>query len=214
MLTSRCVLCVTTALMLFPGVACAQNARPIRVLVASTPAGPSDVQARLLVPKMSEALGQTLIVDNRASNNGVFATELCAKATPDGNTICVGNSGTHAVNATLYKSLPYDVVRDFAPVTEFSTTGMVVAANPKLPGAKLQELAAYARSNPGKINIAIPGATGQLAGDALWARLQVQMNNVHYKGSASSEMAVVAGESQISLLTPLATMNHIAAGRI
>jgi tripartite-type tricarboxylate transporter receptor subunit TctC len=184
------------------------------VLVASTPAGPSDVQARLLVPKMSEALGQTLIVDNRASNNGVFATELCAKATPDGNTICVGNSGTHAVNATLYKSLPYDVVRDFAPVTEFSTTGMIVAANPKLPGAKLQELAAYARSNPGKINIAIPGATGQLAGDALWSRLQVQMNNVHYKGSAPSEMAVVAGESQISLLTPLATMNHIASGRI
>jgi tripartite-type tricarboxylate transporter receptor subunit TctC len=192
----------------------AQSARPVRVLVASAPAGPSDVQARLLVPKMSEALAQTLIVDNRASNNGVFATELCAKAAPDGNTVCVGNSGTHAVNATLYEKIPYDVIRDFAPISQFSTTGMVVAANAKLPGTRLQDLVSYAKSNPGKTNIAIPGATGQLAGDALWSRLHVEMNNVHYKGSAPSEMAVVAGESQISLLTPLATMGHLASGRM
>jgi tripartite-type tricarboxylate transporter receptor subunit TctC len=197
-----------------PSMAIAQSQRPLRVLVASAPAGPSDVQARLLVPRMSEALARTLIVDNRASNNGVFATEICAKATPDGSTVCVGNSGTHAVNATLYQKLPYDVLRDFTPVSQFSTTGMVVAANAKLPGTTLQELVAYAKKNPGKTNIAIPGATGQLAGDALWSRLQIEMNNVHYKGSAPSEMAVVAGESHISLLTPLATMNHISSGRI
>ena len=208
------VIAVTPALALSWGIASAQTPRPLRVLVASAPAGPSDVQARLLVPKMSEALGQTLIVDNRASNNGIFATELCAKATPDGNTVCVGNSGTHAVNATLYQKLPYDVLADFTPVTQFSTTGMVVAANAKLPGAKLQDLVAHAKSNPGRTNVAIPGATGQLAGDALWSRLQIEMNNVHYKGSAPSEMAIVAGESHISLLTPLATMNHIASGRI
>ena len=136
-------------LALAMGTASAQSQRPIRVLVASAPAGPSDVQARLLQTRMSEALGRTLIVDNRASNNGVYASELCAKAAADGNTICVGNSGTHAVNATLYQKLPYDVIRDFAPVSEVATTGMVVA-----------------------------------------------------------------GESHISLLTPLATMNHIASGRI
>jgi tripartite-type tricarboxylate transporter receptor subunit TctC len=197
-----------------PALVAAQNQRPLRVLVASAPAGPSDVQARLLVPRMSEALGQTLIVDNRASNNGVFATEVCAKATPDGYTVCVGNSGTHAVNATLYQKLPYDVLRDFAPVSEFATTGMVVAANAKLPGTTLQDLVAYAKKNPGKTNIAIPGATGQLAGDALWSRLQIEMTNIHYKGSAPSEMAIVAGESQIALLTPLATLSHIGSGRI
>ena len=184
------------------------------MLVVSAPAGPSDVQARLLQPRMSESLGQTLVVDNRASNNGVFASELCAKAAPDGYTICVGNSGTHAVNATLYQKLPYDVIRDFAAVSQFSTTGMVVAANPKLPGATLPDLIAHAKKNPGVSNIAIAGATGQLAGDALWARVGVQMNNVHYKGSAPAELAVLAGESHISLLTPLATMNHIASGRI
>jgi tripartite-type tricarboxylate transporter receptor subunit TctC len=202
-------------LLALPIAASAQGQRPIRVLVASAPAGPSDVQARLLVPKMSETLGHTLIVDNRASNNGVVASELCAKASPDGYTICVGNSGTHAVNATLYKQLPYDVVQDFAPISESATTGMVVAANAKaLPGAGLQDLAAYAKKNPGKTNIAIAGATGQLAGDALWSRLAVEMNNVHYKGSAPAELSVVAGESHISLLTPLASMTHINAGRM
>ena len=196
------------------GYAAAQRHRPIRVLVVSPPGGPSDVQARLVVPKMGEALGQTLVVDNRPSNNGVVASELCAQAAADGYTICVGNSGTHAVNATLYKKLPYDVVRDFAPVSEFSTTGMVVAANPKLPGTSLSDLIAHAKKNPGKTNVAIAGATGQLAGDALWARIGVDMNNVHYKGSAPAELALLGGESHVSLLTPLATLNHIAAGRL
>src|SRR5918992_1170072 len=116
---------VAAWLALVSGVAGAQSQRPIRVLIASAPAGPSDVQARLLVPKMSEALAQTLLVDNRPSSNGVVASELCAKAAPDGYTVCVGNSGTHAVNATLYQKLSYDVIRDFAPVSQFSTTGMV-----------------------------------------------------------------------------------------
>jgi tripartite-type tricarboxylate transporter receptor subunit TctC len=194
--------------------ATAQTQRTIRVLVASPPAGPSDVQARLLVPKISEALGQTIVVDNRPSNNGVVASELCAKAAPDGYTVCVGNSGTHAVNATLYKQLPYDVIRDFAPVSEFSTTGMVVAANPKLPGTTLADLVAFAKKNPGKANVAIAGATGQLAGDALWARLGLDMNDVAYKGSAPAELAVLSGESHIALLTPLAILNHLTTGRM
>lgn len=192
----------------------AQTQRPVRVLVASAPGGPSDVQARLITPKMSEVLARTMVVDNRASANGLVATEMCSKAEPDGATICVGNSGTHAVNATLYLKLSYDPLRDFVPITQFSTTGMVLAANPKLPGRTVQDLAAHAKENPGRTNIAIAGATGQLAGDALWARLGIRMNNVPYKGSSPSEMAVVAGESQLSLLTPLASAAHIKSGRM
>lgn len=207
-----CAVALPLALAWSP--ASAQSHRPIRVLVPSPPAGPSDVQIRLLVPKMSEVLGQTLLVDNRASSNGVLSAELAAKATPDGSTLAVGNSGTHAVNAWLYQKLPYDPVRDFAAITLFSTTGMVLAANPKLPGARLPDLVDYAKRNPGKTNIAIAGATGQLAGDALWSRLGIQMNNVNYKGSAPSEMAVLAGESQLSLLTPLASARHIEAGKM
>jgi tripartite-type tricarboxylate transporter receptor subunit TctC len=210
----RIVWGLAAAAMAAAGMANAQSQRPVRVLVASSPGGPSDVQARLITPKMSEVLARTLIVDNRPSANGLVATEMCSKAESDGATICVGNSGTHAVNATLYLKLPYDPIRDFVPISQFSTTGMVVAANPKVPGKTVQDLAAYAKSNPGKTNIAIAGATGQLAGDALWARLGVKMNNVPYKGSSPSEMAVVGGESQLSLLTPLASAAHIRSGRM
>ncbi len=188
--------------------------RPVRVLVGSSPGGPSDVQIRLLVPKLTEVLGQTLIVDNRASNNGIVATDIAAKSLPDGHTFAVGNSGTHAVNATLYLKLPYDPVRDFTPVSQFSTTGMVVAANPRLPGTTIHDLIAHAKSQPGKLNVAIAGATGQLAGDALWAQMHAKLTNVNYKGSSPSELAVVSGEADLSLLTPLATRAHIQSGRI
>lgn len=205
---------VVTVFVVAVASAHAQSTRPVRVLVASSPGGPSDVQARLITPRMSEVLSRTLVVDNRASANGLVATEICARAEPDGATICVGNSGTHAVNATLYKKLPYDPIRDFVPITQFSTTGMVLAANPRLPGRNVQDLVAYARQHPGQTNIAIAGATGQLAGDALWARLGIQMTDVPYKGSSPSEMAVLAGEAQISLLTPLASARHIKSGRM
>lgn len=205
---------VVMALVATPLLAQGLGKRPVRVLVASPPGGPSDVQIRLLVPAMSEYLGQTLIVDNRPSNNGVVATEIASKAAPDGLTLAVGNSGTHAVNATLYSQLPYDPVRDFAPISQFSTTGLVVAANPRLPGRTVQDLVAFAKNQPGKLNVAVAGATGELAGDALWVRLNLKMTNVRYKGSAPSELSVVSGETDLSLLTPLATLNHLQSGRI
>ncbi len=188
--------------------------RPIRVLVGSPPGGPSDTQARLVVPRMSEMLGQTIIVDNRPSNNGIVANEIAARAQPDGYTLVVGNSGTHAVNQSLYKSLPYDCIKDFAPITQFSTTGLVVAANPRLPANTIPELVAYGRREPGKMNIGIPGATGQLAGDALWAALGIKMNNINYKGSSPSEIALLSGEVDIVFLTPLAAMNHLSTGKL
>ena len=212
MKTKLSIIAATFALL--TGATEAQVQRPVRMLLPSPPGGPSDVQGRLLAPKIGESLGQTVVLDNRSSNNGVVSSELCAKAVPDGYTICVGNSGTHAVNATLYEHLPYDVIKDFAPVTLFGTTGLVVAANPKLPGTGIKDLAAYAKANPGKINIAIPGATGELAGDELWSRLQITMNNVGYKGSAPAQLAIVQGESHISFLTPLAVTSFIADGRI
>jgi len=188
--------------------------RPVRVLVASAPGGPSDTQIRLLVPVMSEVMGQMLIVDNRPSANGVLATEIASKATPDGHTFAVGNSGTHAVNATLYRKLSYDPIRHFAAVSQFSTTGMVVAANPRLPGTTIQDLMQSAKSQPGKYNVAVAGATGELAGDALWSRLKVKMTNVRYKGSSPATLATLSGETDLSLLTPLATKGHIVAGKL
>ena len=188
--------------------------RPVRILVGSAPAGPSDVQIRLLLPTMTEALGQVLIVDNRASANGVLASEIAAKAAPDGHTLLVGNSGTHAVNATLYRKLGYDPVRDFAAISQFSTTGLIVAGHPRLPGKSIMDLAAYAKPIPGKLNVAIPGATGELAGDALWAQLGFKATNVRYKGSTPATQALVSGEADLSMLTPLAARPHLHAGRL
>ena len=216
MSTTLRIVAAAILLALIPAQLLAQSPgkRPVRVLVASPPGGPSDVQIRLLVPKMSEMLGQTLIVDNRPSNNGVVASEIASRAAPDGLTFAVGNSGTHAVNATLYAKLPYDIVRDFAPVSQFSTTGLVVAAHPRVPGHSVQDLVAFAKNQPGKLNVAIAGATGELAGDALWARLNLKMTNVRYKGSAPSELSLVSGETDLSLLTPLATLKHLQSGRL
>ncbi len=209
-----CCACVCAAVVTMDARAQTLFKRPIRSIVASPPGGPSDVQMRLLAPKMGEALGQTLVVDNRPSNNGIIGAELCAKATPDGYTICVGNSGTHAINATLYRKLPYDILRDFQPVSQMGTTGLVVAIHPKLPAKDLQEFSAYGKKQPGKINVGIPGATGQFAGDALWKLLGITVNNVNYKGSAPSEIALLSGEIDVALLTPLASMQHLKSGRM
>ena len=189
--------------------------RPVRALTPATPGGPGDTQIRLLAPKMSEVLGQTIIVDNRASNNGIVAMDLVARSAPDGHTWAVGNSGTHSVNPALYKQLSYDPLRDFVAVSQFSTTGMVVTANPRLPGgSSINDLVALARKQPGKMNIAIPGATGELAGDALWSQLQLKMTNVPYRGSAPALLAVIAGEVDIALLTPLAVQMHVQSGKV
>ncbi len=210
-------LCIVAAALAFESdntLAQSASTRPIRVLVASAAGGPSDIQIRLLAPALTAAFGQTIIVDNRPSNNGVVATEIAARSPPDGHTFTVGNSGTHAVNATLYAKLSYDPVRDFVAVTEFSTTGMVVAANARLPGASIHDLVTHAKKQPGKLNVAIPGSTGELAGDALWSQLQVKMTNIHYKGSAPSELALVSGEADLSMLTPLATLTHLQSGKL
>jgi len=210
------IVAASIVMALLSAVSFAQDSskRPIRILVASPPGGPSDTQIRLLVPKMSEVLRRTLIVDNRPSNNGVLATEITAHAAPDGHTFCVGNSGTHAVNATLYLKLPYDPVRDFSPVSQFSTTGLIVTGNPRLPGNSIHDLVAVAKKQPGKLNVSIAGATGELAGDALWAQLQVKMTNVRYKGSAPATLAVLTGETDLSMLTALAILPHVKAGKL
>lgn len=210
------VIAALVGLALVSATACAQGSskRPVRVLVPVAPGGPADTVIRLLVPRMSESLGQILIVDNRPSANGVAGTEIAAKAAPDGYTVNMGNSGTHAINATLYRKLSYDPVRDFVPISQIITTGMVLVANPRVPANSFRDLVALARKQSGTINVGIAGATGQLAGDALWSQTQIKMNNVHYKGSGPTELALVSGEIELSLLTPLASMSHINAGRL
>ena len=188
--------------------------RPIRIIVPVAPGGPSDTAVRLLVPKLSEALRQTLVVDNRPSNNGVAGTEIAARANPDGHTLNIGNSGTHAINPSLYRNLPYDPVRDFQPIVQIVTSGMVLVATPKLPVNSFKDFIALAKKDPGKLNMAVAGATGELAGEAMMSMSGIRLNNVRYKGSSPAEIATLSGESDACMLTPLASMQHIASGRL
>ncbi len=210
------ILALTAGFLLASSVAWGQglSKRPVRVLVPSAPGSVSETAFRLLMPTISEALGQTLVIDNRGSNNGVVGSEMAARATPDGYTIATGNSGTHAVNAVLYRKLPYDPVRDFTPISEVMTAGMMLVANPRVPANSLEELIAYAKKYPEKLNMGVAGATGQLAGDALWNQLRIKLNNVPYKGSAPVELALISGEVDLSLLTPLTSLAHLNAGKL
>lgn len=213
MLISRFML---VSLVALPTLVFAQGlgTRPIRIIVPVAPGGPSDTAVRLIVPRLSEGLKQTLVVDNRPSNNGVAGTEIAARANPDGLTLNIGNSGTHAINPSLYRNLPYDPVRDFTPIIQLVTSGMVLVATPKLPVASFKDFVALAKKDPGKLNMAVAGATGELAGEAMMAMSGIRMNNVRYKGSSPAEIATLSGESDASMLTPLASMQHIASGRL
>ncbi len=210
------VLAVLAGLVLCPLIIHAQGVgnKPVRLLVPAPPGGPTDFAARLVAPKLSEALGQNVIVDNRGSANGVVGAELAARAAPDGLTLIMGNSGTHAINAGLYRKLPYDPQRDFVPITQVLSSGMVLVANPRLPAGSLKEFIALAKKDSGKLNIGVAGATGQLAGEALKAQTQIALNNVHYKGSAPTEFAVLQGEVEVTLLTPIASAAHVNAGKL
>ena len=119
-----------------------------------------------------------------------------------------------SINPSLYKTLPYDPVRDFVPIIQIVTSGMVLVATPKLPVNSFRDFVALAKKDPGKLNMAVAGATGELAGDAMMAMSGIRMNNVRYKGSSPAEIATLSGESDASMLTPLASMQHIASGRL
>lgn len=189
-------------------------ARPVLIVVPNAAGGPNDIVARVLAPKLSETINQNIIVDNRASANGVIGAEYVAKATPNGSILAVGNTGTHAINATLYKHPIYDPVRDFTAVAPVMTGGLVLAIYAKMPVQNFKEFITYAKSNPGKVNAAIAGATGEIATNAIKLMSGADMNNVPYKGGIPAAIAVSAGESHIVLTNPSGVQPHLDTGRL
>ena len=207
-------------LALVPAVAFAQSlislvpSRPVLIVVPNAAAGPSDYLARVLAPRLGETLRQNVIVDNRPSANGVTAGEIVARATPDGSMIAVGNTGTHAINATLYRKLSYDPVRAFAPVINVISTGLVLAANPRFAPESIKDIIALAKKTPGAINVAIAGATGEIATNAIKTMAQIDLNKIPYKGGAPAVIAVISGETHF-VLTPYAGVStQVEAGKL
>jgi tripartite-type tricarboxylate transporter receptor subunit TctC len=191
-----------------------EQKRPLRLVVPSPPGGPSDFAARLISPKLSEAIGQSILVDNRQSVNGIIASEIAAKAPPDGNTLLIGNIGTMVMNVGLYKKLPYDPQRDFVPISQLVSAGTALVANPKFVPNNYREFVAAAKKDPGQITIAIAGANGAVATEVLKYLAGIKLNNIPYKGSSPSEVAVLGNEVSVALLSIPAVTPHVRAGRM
>jgi tripartite-type tricarboxylate transporter receptor subunit TctC len=188
--------------------------RSVRLIAPSPAGGPSDFAARLLAPKLGEYLKQNIVVDNRQSVNGIIATEIVAKAPPDGLTLGIGNNGTHVINAGLYKTLPYDPIRDFIAVSQLISNGSALAGHIKFAPRTLKELIAYAKANPGKINVGVAGANGAVGTEVFKSAMGIVLNNVPYKGSAPAEVAVISGEVELVQLSVPVVAPHYKSGRL
>lgn len=203
-----------SALAASPGVAQDYPSRSVRLIAPSPAGGPSDFAARLLAPKLGEYLKQNIVVDNRQSVNGVIATELVAKAPPDGLTLGIGNNGTHVINVGLYKSLPYDPIRDFIAVSQLISNGSALVGHIKFAPKTMKELVAYAKANPGKINVGVAGANGAVGTEVFKSAMGIVLNNVPYKGSAPAEVAVISGEVELVQLSVPVVAPHYKSGRL
>ena len=197
-----------------PGAAQDYPSRSVRLIAPSPAGGPSDFAARLLAPKLGEYLKQNIVVDNRQSVNGVIATELVAKAPPDGLTLGIGNNGTHVINVGLYKYLPYDPIRDFIAVSQLIANGSALVGHIKFAPKTMKELVAYAKANPGKINVGVAGANGAVGTEVFKSAMGIVLNNVPYKGSAPAEVAVISGEVELVQLSVPVVAPHYKSGRI
>jgi tripartite-type tricarboxylate transporter receptor subunit TctC len=188
--------------------------KTVLIIVPNAPGGGPDLIARLVAPKLGEALRQSVIVENRASANGIVGTEFAARAAADGSVIAMGNAGTHAINATLYRKLPYDPVRDFSAITEVANAPLVIVAHPAVPAKSVKELIALARRHPGKLNIAVAGATGELAGNDMKMRGRVDMKNIPFKGGVPATISVISGETDLTMTNLVAVAKQIEAGKL
>ena len=189
--------------------------KPIRMLVGFPVGGGADVAARVLGAPMSEYLGQPIVVDNRPGAGSAIASELAAKAIPDGHTL-VSIGSSHAVNAALYPALPYKPAADFSAILLVSRAPVVISAHPALPAKTLQELIALCKARPGSINYGAAGVNGinHLAAELLQRMAGFEITLVAYKGVAQALPAVMAGEVQLMFATLPGSIVQIKAGRI
>ena len=209
-----CALLLILALVSSPVAAQSYPSRPIRFIVGFTPGGGVDINARLLAARMSELLGQQVIVENKPGAGTNIANEYVAKSAPDGYTLLF-NSSALAINLALYRNPPY-ALRDFAPVSIFTESVNLLVVSAALPARSLQELIALARERPGALNYssAGSGASQHLAGELFKLRTGTSIVHVPYKGSAPALTALIAGEVQLSFSNTVAILQHVRSGRL
>lgn len=199
-----------------PGVAAqAWPAKPLRMILAFPPGGPTDINARIFAMKMGETLGQQVVVDNRPGAGGNIAAAEAAKAPADGYTIFY-NTSAITIAPSLYSKVSYDTARDFAPVALTATVPLVLAINPGVPAKTVQEFIAYARANPGKVNYGSSGSgtITHLAGALFASQLGLQVQHIPYKGSAPALADVAGGQTQMMIDTINTILPYARDGRL
>jgi tripartite-type tricarboxylate transporter receptor subunit TctC len=190
--------------------------RPVRFICPYVPGGAGDIFTRTIAQKLTEALGQSVVVDNRPGANGGIGTDLVAKAPPDGHTLLMGNSGPLAVNPVLYKKVPYDPVKDFAPITQGTSYMYVLVVPAALPVANLNEFTVLLKSKPGQLTYGSTGIGGgnHLSGELFNLMTGTQSVHVPYTGSAAALAALLGGQLNYMFDTVITSVPHLRAGRL
>jgi tripartite-type tricarboxylate transporter receptor subunit TctC len=211
----KSVLCGLALLLASLPAAAQYPTKPVRMLVGFTPGGGVDIMARLVAARLTERWGKAVVVENRAGAAGNIATEFVSKSAPDGHTLLMAFS-SHASNAALYPSLPFDIMRDFASITLVATAPVVVIATPAAPAKTLAELIDYARAHPGAIKFASSGVGTpvHLAGELMMQLTGARLTHVPYKGIAPAMTAMLGGETEITYAAVLSANQHIRSGRL
>jgi tripartite-type tricarboxylate transporter receptor subunit TctC len=206
------------AALLASAVALAQPypTKPIRMIVASPPGGAPDILARTVGQKLSEMLGQQLVIDNRAGGSGIIGAELAARAAPDGYTLFLGTTTLYAILPNLKKNLPYGVERDFASISQIAIASNVLVVNTSVPARSVAELLQLAKSKPGVLNYASAGrgTPAHLAGEMLNVLGGIDLAHVPYKGAGPALIDIIAGQVQLIITSPIAAGPHLKTQKV
>jgi tripartite-type tricarboxylate transporter receptor subunit TctC len=209
---------LAACLLAWTGAPAAQTypAKPVRLVIPYPPGGGSDTIGRPLAQKLAEGLGQQVVVDNRGGANGNIGMEAVARSAPDGYTLVFALSAQLAINPGLYQKLPYDPLKDFAPITLLGEGGYILVVHPSLPAKSLKEMLALARARPGQIAYSSSGngSGGHLAIELMNSMAGIRMLHVPYKGGGPALMDLIAGQVQVLFATQLASWPHVQSGRI
>ena len=213
--TLRILVCVLAAGFAVAAFAQEYPTKPVRFVVPFVPGGPTDIQGRMLGDKLTQHLGQQVLIDNRGGAGGNIGMELVARAPADGYTIVIATVGTWAVNPHLYK-LPFDVLKDFAPIIQISSSPGVLVVHPSVPAKNVKELIALAKARPGELNYGSSGVGGfgHISGELLTLMTKTRMTHVPYKSSAPSLTDLISGQIQVLINNAISTVPFVKSGRV
>jgi tripartite-type tricarboxylate transporter receptor subunit TctC len=199
-----------------PAVADDYPSRSIRLVVPYAPGGGADSVARIVARRVSESIGQPIVVENRGGAGAILGTDLVAKAAPDGYTLLLGQSGPISINPAVYKTLPYDPVKDFAPITMTTAYPYILVVNSELPAKTLQEFVALAKSKPGAMNYGSTGvgAANHLVAELFNSKAGLKMTHIPYRGTALAVGDLVAGQLSMVFGDPISVLPHIKSGKL